>query len=119
LDKKNGKEGSISMISTTKIINSMNKNRYNFSFFLMMLYDWIMTIQSLQAQSYELEIPNKVLKIKINLDRYISFSIDHLQERVLDINRISVRLDAHVLDYIFLQRSKAIYVNKRALTYAV
>ncbi len=97
----------------------MNKNGHNFRFFLMMLYDWIIIIQSLQAQSYELEIPNKALKIKINLYRYVSISIDHHQERVLDINQISMGLDAHVLDYIFLQRSNAIYVNKIALTYAV
>ncbi len=97
----------------------MNKNGHNFRFFLMMLFVWIMTIQSLQAQSYELETPNKALKIKINLDRYISFSIDHHQERVVDINRISMGMDAYVLDRIFLQLSKNFNVKKRVLTYAV
>ena len=97
----------------------MNKNRHNFRFFLMMLSVWIMTIQSLQAQSYELEIPNKALKIKINLDSYILFPIDHHQERVLEINRISMGLDVYVLDHIFLQWSKAVNVKKRVLTYAV
>ena len=119
MDEKTEIEGSISLISMTKIIDSMNKNRHNFRFVLMMLSVWIMTIQSLQAQSYELEIPNKALKIKINLDRYISFSIDHHQERVLDINRISMALADYVLDHIFLQRFKAVNVKKRALTYAV
>ena len=78
-----------------------------------------MTIQSLQAQSYEPELPNKALKIKINLNRFILFSIDHHQKRVLEINRISMGLDAYVLDHIFLQRSKAVNVKKRVLTYAV
>ena len=97
----------------------MNKNRHNFRSFLMMLSVWIMTIQSLQAQSYEPELPNKALKIKINLNRFILFSIDHHQKRVLEINRISMGLDAYVLDHIFLQRSKAVNVKKRVLTYAV
>ena len=97
----------------------MNKNRHNFRSFLMMLSVWIMTIQSLKAQSYETEIPNKALKIKINLDSYILFSIDHHQKRVLEINRIYIGLDAYVLDHIFLQRSKAVNVKKRLLTYAV
>lgn len=119
MDEKTGIEGSISLIFMTKIINSMNKNRHNFRFFLMMLPVWIMTVQSLQAQSYELEIPNEALKIKTNLDRYILFSIDYYQERVLDINRISMGQDAYYLDHIFVQRSKAVYVKKRALTYAV
>jgi len=101
----------------TKIINSMNKNRHNFRSFLMMLSVWIM--QSLKAQSYEPEIPNKALKIKINLDSYILFSIDHHQKRVLEINRIYIGLDAYVLDHIFLQRSKAVNVKKRILTHAV
>jgi len=97
----------------------MNKNRHNFRFFLMMLPVWIMTVQSLQAQSYELEIPNEALKIKTNLDRYILFSIDNHQKGVLEVNRISMGLDAYVLDHIFLQRSKAVNVKKRLLTYAV
>jgi hypothetical protein len=36
------------------------------------------------------------LKIKVNLNRDISFSIDHHQEKVVPINRISVGLDAYV-----------------------
>ena len=97
----------------------MNKNRHNFRSFLMMLSVWIMTIQSLKAQSYEPEIPNKALKIKINLDSYILFSIDNHQKGVLEVNRISMGLDAYVLDHIFLQRSKAVNFKKRLLTYAV
>ena len=85
----------------------------------MMLSVWIMTIQSLQTQSYEAEIPNKALKIKINLARYILFSIDNHQKGVLEVNRISMGLDAYVLDHIFLQRYKEVNVKKRLLTYAV
>jgi hypothetical protein len=79
-----------------KIINSMNKNRLNFRFFLMIPSGWIMNNQSFQAQSYELETLNMALKIKVNLNRDISFSIDHHQEKVVHINRISVGLDAYV-----------------------
>ena len=119
MDEKTGIEGSMSLIFMTKIINSMNKNRHNFRSFLMMLSVWIMTIQSFQTQSFEAEIPNKALKIKINLDRYILFPIDNHQKGVLEVNRISMGLDAYFLDHIFLQRSKAVNVKKRILTHAV
>ena len=91
----------------------MNIKTHNFIFFLMMLSLCIITIQSLQAQSYEMELPNKTLNIKINLNRYRFFSIDHHQERVTDTIRIFMEQDTYVLDHIFLQLKKILMLKKQ------
>ena len=47
----------------------------------------------LEAQEFNLESPNKKLRLNIHVDEHISFSVDHQNKRIFDVQRISMKIN--------------------------
>ena len=50
-------------------------------------------VSHLEAQKFNLKSPNKKLSLNIHIDEHISFSVDHYNNRVMDIERISMEIN--------------------------
>ena len=54
---------------------------------------YLFSLGNLEAQEFNLESPNKKLRLNIHVDEHISFSVDHQKKRVFDVQRISMKIN--------------------------
>ena len=75
------------------ILFSINKSQSGILFMIIFACLNLFSLFHLEAQEFNLESPNKKLRLNINVDEHISFSVDHQNKRIFDVQRISMRIN--------------------------
>ena len=75
------------------ILLSIKKSQSGILFMIIFACLNLFSLCHLEAQEFNLESPNKKLRLNIHVDEHISFSVDHQNKRIFDVQRISMKIN--------------------------